>query len=96
VHEDLQAFMFNVQLPTVSMEAAQELQLTLDQQHNIYIVVIQVDGLVFTRLSSQVYLQKSDFERLGVLVPKIPSQHRKGSISTINGLMSSLNSFNSS
>lgn len=92
----MQAFMFNVQLPTVSMEAAQELQLTLDQQHNIYIVVIQVDGLVFTRLSSQVYLQKSDFERLGVLVPKILSQHRKGSISTINGLMSSLNSFNSS
>ena len=68
VPNSMQAFMVNVELPTNSTSDATALQVALDKTHSMYIVVAEIDGIIYTRLSSQVYLEKSDFERLGALV----------------------------
>eukprot|EP00959_Pyramimonas_sp_CCMP1952_P397726 8333827-Pyramimonas_sp.AAC.2 len=70
----MQAFMVNVQLPTRKWDEAVALQETLDLEYDTYIVVTKVLGdeeLIYTRLSCQVYLQKSDFSRLGRLVQQL-------------------------
>jgi selenocysteine lyase/cysteine desulfurase len=78
---ELCAFMTNVVLPTSNDQETQELQRILDEEYNVYIVTGKVpvtnntDGsqreVYFTRLSAQVYLELSDFQRLSGLVVEI-------------------------
>ena len=81
--------MVNIVLPSNDEDAVVYMQSTLDSQYNIYIVVSSVtstnaDGttstICFTRLSGQVYLEISDFEQLGALVPQLLEEysHKKG------------------
>lgn len=54
------------------------MQLQLDKQYDIYMVYSSVitssnDEIFFARLSAQVYLELSDFEQLGDLVPHLLS-----------------------
>ena len=50
----MQAFMFNVQLPTNSTAVAAALQQRLDVDYDTYIVVVTLGDIVYTRLSAQV------------------------------------------
>lgn len=70
VPESMEEFMINIALPTKNATLAKEIQHLLLQNHAIYIVVAQepTSGIIFTRLSSQIYLEMSDFTRLGELV----------------------------
>ncbi len=66
--------MMCVVLPCKDEGKVQALQKFLDQVHNVFIVFGSVldrvsgEKILFTRLSSQIYLQLSDFERLASLV----------------------------
>ena len=65
-----QAALFNVILPTADFELATQMQQDLFDKHGIYFLSLQdeASGIVFTRLSAQIYLERSDFEELGALV----------------------------
>jgi hypothetical protein len=49
----MQAFMFNVQLPTNCTAVAAALQQRLDVDYDTYIVVVPLGDIVYTRLSAQ-------------------------------------------
>ena len=53
----------NVELPTKSTAAALALQQQLDMDYDVYIVVVALGDLVYTRLSAQV-LSVSETPRL--------------------------------
>lgn len=74
--ESMEDFMFNICLPTNDFKVALDLQKHLLNDHGIYIVVAKepTSGMVFTRLSAQVYLEMSDFVRLGNAVLQYESQ----------------------
>jgi len=84
----MQAFMFNVQLPTNSTAVAAALQQRLDVDYDTYIVVLPLGSLIYARLSAQVYLERSDFIRLGDLVlellTKMPADIESSSASFIH------------
>ena len=70
VPESMEEFMINVGLPISDPTVAKELQQDLLEQHGMYAIVVQdhVSGMIYTRLSAQVYLEISDFQRLGQAV----------------------------
>jgi hypothetical protein len=81
VPDNLIGNMTNVILPTTSADAVKELQYRLDNEYNIYIVAVSVfshtlgSPIYFTRLSAQVYVEMSDFVRLGELVLMILNEN---------------------
>jgi hypothetical protein len=76
----MQGFMFNIVLPTTDANAAAYMQAKLDSDYNIYLVYTSVldnqgNTILYTRLSSQVYLELKDFEQIKDLVPKLLSEY---------------------
>lgn len=77
------AFMVNIVLPSQNPAAVKYMRDTLEDTHSIYIVcdfipkeLSRTNSVVFfTRLSAQVYLELSDFARLGNLVPQLLAQY---------------------
>jgi len=68
--------MTHVVLPTKSFETAQKMQKVLLDEDSIYFIVLQSDeGFVYTRLSAQVYLELSDFQRFGQRVLEFLAQN---------------------
>lgn len=67
-------YMFNVVLPTNNVDKVAAMQAELDKVHNLYMVYgtatssLTGETIIFTRLSAQVYLELSDFEKLAGLV----------------------------
>ena len=79
-------FMSNVVLPSTNEEAIKHTQRILDKVHNVYFVYSKVkrdptqpespsNVIYFTRISAQVYVQYSDFERLAELVPQVLEEY---------------------
>lgn len=72
VPNSLEDFMINIELPKAIMSIAMgnALKAWLLDEHNIYMLALYDEGsdMFYTRLSSQVYLELSDFVRLGALV----------------------------
>ncbi|GMI31829.1 hypothetical protein TrCOL_g7462 [Triparma columacea] len=68
--KEFEAALFNVILPTTDYELATKMQTDLLNDHGIYMLALldEESGIVFTRLSSQIYLEKADFVKLGDLV----------------------------
>jgi hypothetical protein len=76
------AFMINVILPTSDANAAAYMQAKLDSDFNIYLVYSTVADasnpaklILYTRLSSQVYLELRDFTQLKELVPQLLQEY---------------------
>lgn len=67
---EISPMMFNVVLPTNDTQKASAMQNDLLSKHNIYMITLQepVSGLIYSRLSAQIYLELSDFQLLGQLV----------------------------
>lgn len=67
---EFEAALFNVILPTKDFELATKMQEDLLDKEGIYMLVLkdEATGIVFTRLSAQIYLERGDFERVGKLV----------------------------
>ena len=67
--------MINIGLPSNDPDALAYVQSTMDKKYHVYIVYDKITdastGVItyFTRLSAQVYVQLSDFERVAELVP---------------------------
>jgi len=59
--ESMVGSLVNVELPTKDDQKAQTLQKKLLDKYNTYIVVYQLEGKWYTRLSAQIFLEKSDF-----------------------------------
>lgn len=84
----MSGFMVNVILPSADPAAVSYVTSTLNSTYNIYMVAASVPAatkegiLMFTRLSAQVYLESSDFEQLGLLVPELLKEYGKRSNST--------------
>eukprot|EP00041_Stephanoeca_diplocostata_P013089 m.225730 g.225730 ORF g.225730 m.225730 type:complete len:434 (+) comp19213_c0_seq4:127-1428(+) len=64
----MQAAMANVRLPVTDPEKASTLRDLLYEDYDIYIVVYKRGDSWWTRLSAQIYVDKSDFVRLGEAV----------------------------
>lgn len=65
---ELQGVMANIILPCSTQREADALQTHLIEQHRVYIVTGSVPDIVFVRISAQVYLDFTDFEKLARLV----------------------------
>ena len=78
----MSGFMFSVILPSDDASAIAYVQSTLDTRYNIYIVYGSIINsntnnlTYFTRLSTQVYIELSDFELLGTLVLQLLSEYK--------------------
>jgi selenocysteine lyase/cysteine desulfurase len=74
---DMVSFLFSVILPSTDADAIAYVQSTMDSEYLIYFVYDKTvsaktgETIFFTRLSAQVYLELSDFERFGALLPKL-------------------------
>lgn len=64
VESDLIGAMVDVRLPTDDLAVAQSVREKLDKEHDVYIVVYELYGKVWTRLSAAIYLEESDFDFL--------------------------------
>eukprot|EP00026_Physarum_polycephalum_P007831 Phypoly_transcript_07899.p1 GENE.Phypoly_transcript_07899~~Phypoly_transcript_07899.p1 ORF type:complete len:411 (+),score=58.21 Phypoly_transcript_07899:35-1234(+) len=60
--------MVNVRLPTHNAALANLLSQTLLEKHNTFIVVFELQGNFWTRVSAAIYLEISDFKWLGEIV----------------------------
>jgi len=92
VPESMTAFMFNVVLPTNDANAAAYMQAKLDSDYNIYLVYTSVtdsqgNTILYTRLSSQVYLELRDFEQLKELVPKLLTEYNSTTVDKKNAVV---------
>lgn len=75
--------MVNIILPSEDAEAIDYIRKALDRVHSIFIVVDRIpairsrtgNDIYFTRLSSQVYLELSDFTQLAELVPELLAEY---------------------
>jgi len=67
---EFEANLINIVLPTDDFELASKMQQDLYDDHGVYMLALKDEptGLVFTRLSTQIYLDKSDFVRVGDLI----------------------------
>ena len=67
---EFEAALFNVVLPTTDYDLATQMQTDLLNDHGIYMLALldQPTNIVYTRLSSQIYLERDDFVKLGDLV----------------------------
>eukprot|EP00518_Triparma_eleuthera_P010005 CAMPEP_0182479306 /NCGR_PEP_ID=MMETSP1319-20130603/33945_1 /TAXON_ID=172717 /ORGANISM="Bolidomonas pacifica, Strain RCC208" /LENGTH=421 /DNA_ID=CAMNT_0024680723 /DNA_START=190 /DNA_END=1455 /DNA_ORIENTATION=- len=65
-----QAALFNVMLPTSDFDLATQMQSDLLNDHGVYFLSLkdEATGIVYTRLSAQIYLERDDFVKLGELV----------------------------
>lgn len=74
---DMSANMINVILPSTDPLAVEYMQKKLDAQYDIYLIYSSVPSsessltLFYTRLSMQMYLELSDFEKIVDLVPQL-------------------------
>ena len=68
--ESVVGFMVDVGLP-VRAENANALQTQLYDRYGMYITARQQDGLAFTRLSAQIFLEQDDFVLLGERVVEV-------------------------
>jgi len=57
----MQANMINIQLPTNSSAVALEVQQRLAQDYDAYTLALSLGDIIYTRVSVQIYLDKSDF-----------------------------------
>jgi isopenicillin-N epimerase len=60
-NETMVGCIFNVRLPTDDDQKAQALQQKLLDKYFMYIVVYNLEGIWYTRLSAQIFLETSDF-----------------------------------
>jgi hypothetical protein len=62
--------MFNVILPTSDFDKATRMQKALLDDEGIYMLALLDEGsqLVYTRMSSEIYLEEGDFVRVGEAV----------------------------
>jgi selenocysteine lyase/cysteine desulfurase len=69
---EMEAFMINVELPTTDIEEAARMRVKMLEEEGVYMLVLRDEGsgIVYTRLSMQVYLEREDFVRVGELVLK--------------------------
>ena len=67
-----EANLVNVVLPTQDINVALQMVADLLESDGVYMLALQdeASGIVFTRLSSQIYLEMADFEKMGNLVMK--------------------------
>ncbi|GMI02790.1 hypothetical protein TrVE_jg10619 [Triparma verrucosa] len=67
---EFEAALFNVVLPTTDYERATDLQTYLLNEYGIYMLALldEPTGIVYTRLSAQIYLERDDFVKVGDLV----------------------------
>jgi selenocysteine lyase/cysteine desulfurase len=70
VPDSMEEFMVNIALPISDKAVANDLKEHLLREHNMYIVILFYEDILFTRLSSQIYLEMSDFVLLGELVQR--------------------------
>ncbi len=74
---DMTAFMINVVLPSNDINAVASMAGQLSSKYGFYFTYSSVNStstgeiIIYTRLSTQVYLQLSDFEKLAALVPAL-------------------------
>ena len=78
--EKLIGFMANVVLPSNDDNAVKYMQQTLDNRYNIYLVAVPIkvkDGTTINivRLSAQVYIEFSDYEKIVDLVPLLIEEY---------------------
>jgi hypothetical protein len=66
--KQMTGWMTNVRLPSDDAAKVGEVATRLLQDYDTKVVFFQWSAQSYTRLSAQVYLQRSDFERLGTLV----------------------------
>ena len=59
-------------LPTADFDLAMKMQGDLLNDHGVYMLSLKDEktGIVYTRLSAQIYLDRDDFVKLGELVKK--------------------------
>jgi len=69
-NETMIGAMVNIYLPTEDETKAQSLIKNIFDKYHMYIVVLHIEGKWVTRLSSQIFLEKSDFIALGDYVLK--------------------------
>jgi len=63
--------MVNVRLPTNNAQLAMNLTRALFEANQMYIVVIELNGTFWTRLSGQIYLEMDDFRSMGAIVKQM-------------------------
>ena len=79
----MSGFMFSVILPSTDAAAIAYVQDTLSTRCDIYMVYGSAVDVgtnqvtYFTRLSAQVYLELSDFDTLGKLVPQLLAEYSR-------------------
>ena len=67
-----EANLFNIILPTKDLQVATDMVQKLYDEEGIYMLALldEKSGIVYSRFSSQIYLELSDFQKVGVLVKK--------------------------
>jgi selenocysteine lyase/cysteine desulfurase len=70
VPDSMEEFMVNIALPISDKAVANGLKEYLLREHNMYIRILFREDILFTRLSSQIYLEMSDFVLLGELIQR--------------------------
>eukprot|EP00698_Gefionella_okellyi_P008827 TRINITY_DN220_c0_g1_i1.p1 TRINITY_DN220_c0_g1~~TRINITY_DN220_c0_g1_i1.p1 ORF type:complete len:290 (+),score=71.31 TRINITY_DN220_c0_g1_i1:421-1290(+) len=72
--DSMTAAMMNVRFPTQDFATATAVQTRLLQEYNIYIVVYQLQGAVWARLSAQIYVSRDDVMKMAQLVLQLIQQ----------------------
>lgn len=66
--------MVNVRLPTTDTQLASNLTNKLFAEHNMYIVVFPLNNQYWTRLSANIYMEMTDFLKMGAIVKNMCAQ----------------------
>jgi selenocysteine lyase/cysteine desulfurase len=69
--DELFAAMVDVRFPTRDWEKAKKVREILDKEFDMYMIVYERVGEVWTRLSAAIYLQESDFDNLARTVLEV-------------------------
>jgi selenocysteine lyase/cysteine desulfurase len=69
--DELYGSLIDVRFPTDDWAVAQKVRETLDKQFDMYMIVHQLHGHVWTRLSAAIYLEEKDFDYLADKVMEV-------------------------